>query len=131
MACREIFQCLWNVGQEFDRLLRNRAGKSFNLCMQFGRDWIDAEAFECIYERVSKAVQAVAMLYDALPLHVIQDFPYLLWRKFVMIQERNEARDGAFEVDVVFPEGVVGIDQQSLGAIGDCGNGGLLLSLQA
>ncbi len=34
-----------------------------------------------------------------------------------MVQKRNEVRDGALEIDVVFPERVVGIDQQGLRAI--------------
>ncbi len=35
-----------------------------------------------------------------------------------MVQKRNEAGDGALEINVVFPERVVGVDQQSLRAIG-------------
>jgi hypothetical protein len=34
-----------------------------------------------------------------------------------MVEERNELRDRPFEIDVVFPERVIGIDEQSLGAI--------------
>ena len=36
---------------------------------------------------------------------------------FAMVEERNELCDRPFEVDVVFPERVIGIDEQSLGAI--------------
>jgi hypothetical protein len=32
-----------------------------------------------------------------------------------MIQERNEAGDGALEIDVVLPERVVGVDEEGLG----------------
>jgi hypothetical protein len=32
----------------------------------------------------------------------------------VMIQERNKAGDRSFEVDVVFPQGVIGVDEQGL-----------------
>jgi hypothetical protein len=32
-----------------------------------------------------------------------------------MIQERDEASDGALEVDVVLPERVVGVDEEGLG----------------
>ena len=31
-----------------------------------------------------------------------------------MIQKRDEAGDGALEINVVFPEGVVGVDEQGL-----------------
>ena len=35
----------------------------------------------------------------------------------MVIQERNEVRDGALKVNVVFPKRIVGIDQQGLRAI--------------
>ena len=35
-----------------------------------------------------------------------------------MVQERNKIRNGAFEVNVVFPESVIGVDEQRLPAIG-------------
>ena len=62
-----------------------------------------------------EAVQAVAVLHDAFALDVVEHFAHLLGRKFVMIQKRDEARDRALEVDVVFPERVVGVDEEGLG----------------
>ena len=35
----------------------------------------------------------------------------------MMVEKRNKIRDGAFEVNVIFPKGVVGIDEQRLGAV--------------
>jgi hypothetical protein len=64
---------------------------------------------------VRKTVQAVAVRYDAFALHIIQNCPNLLGRKFVMIEEGNEFGDGALEIDVIFPEGVIGVDEESLG----------------
>jgi hypothetical protein len=34
----------------------------------------------------------------------------------MVIEKRNEIRDGAIEVNVVFPERIVGIDEERLGA---------------
>jgi hypothetical protein len=34
-----------------------------------------------------------------------------------MVEERNELGNRPFEIDVVFPERVIGIDEQSLGAV--------------
>jgi hypothetical protein len=34
-----------------------------------------------------------------------------------MIEKRNERDNRPFEIDVVFPERVIGIDEQSLGSI--------------
>src|SRR5208282_2748181 len=36
---------------------------------------------------------------------------------FAMVEERNELCNRPFEIDVIFPERVIGIDEQSLGAV--------------
>jgi hypothetical protein len=64
-----------------------------------------------------EAVQAVAVLDDGIPLDVVQHQANCLRRVFAMIEERNELCDRPFEVDVVFPERVIGIDEQNLDAI--------------
>src|SRR5208283_3965762 len=43
--------------------------------------------------------------------------PNHLRRVLAMVEERNELGDRPFEIDVIFPERVIGIDEQSLGAI--------------
>jgi hypothetical protein len=55
------------------------------------------------------------VLEDAFALDVIKDFADLFGREFVMIQEFDKARNGALEVDIVLPESVVGVDEESLG----------------
>ncbi len=90
-------------------------GEAVDLGVQLGRDRLDAKPLESIDQRVRETVQAVSMLHDALALDVVEHFAYLLGREFVMIQERNEEGDGALEVDVVFPECVVGVDEEGLG----------------
>src|SRR5207253_10023089 len=65
----------------------------------------------CIDQSVSKTVQPIPMLEDALTLDVVQDCKYLLRRILVMIQERDEVRDRPLEVDIVLPERVVGINE--------------------
>jgi hypothetical protein len=35
----------------------------------------------------------------------------------MMVEKRNKIRDGALEVNVIFPERIIGIDKQRLGAI--------------
>src|SRR5208282_2502486 len=52
-----------------------------------------------------------------LPLHVVQYQANRLRRVFAMVEERNELGDRSFEIDVVFPERIIGIDEQSLGAV--------------
>ncbi len=75
----------------------------------------NAQALKRIDQRVREAVQAVAVRDDAFALDVVEHFAHLLGRELVMIEKRNEARDGALEVDVVLPERVVGVDEEGLG----------------
>src|SRR5579872_1647390 len=82
--------------------------------VQFRRHGNGAEALKGIDQRMGKALQAVSVLDDAFALDIVEHFAHLLGREFMMIEERNEARDGALEVDVVLPERVVGINEECL-----------------
>jgi hypothetical protein len=55
------------------------------------------------------------MLDDALAFHIVQNFADLFRRELMMIQERDEPRDRPLEVNIVLPERVVGVDEESLG----------------
>ena len=90
-------------------------GEAVDLGVQLGRDRLDAQPLEGVDQRMGEAVQSVAMLHDAFALHVVEHFAHLLGRELVMIQKRDEAGDGALEVDVVLPERVVGVDEEGLG----------------
>jgi hypothetical protein len=63
---------------------------------------------------MGKAVQPIAMLYDALAFYLVQDATNLLGRIFLMIEKGNEIGDGSLKVNVVFPQRVVRIYQQVL-----------------
>ena len=64
-----------------------------------------------------EAVQPVAVGDDDSAFHLVQHLAHLLRRVLAMIQERNEAGDGALKIDVVFPQRVVGVDEQRLRAV--------------
>src|SRR5258708_2562030 len=66
---------------------------------------------------MSKAVQAVAVLDDGFPLHVVQHQANHLGGVLTMVEKRYELGNRPLEIDVVFPERVIGIDEQSLGVI--------------
>jgi hypothetical protein len=51
---------------------------------------------------------------NVLSLDLVQDFAYLLRRVLVMVEKRDEVRNGTLEIDVIFPERVVSVDQESL-----------------
>src|SRR5258706_14180737 len=98
-------------------MVQNQVRKTGDLSMQFGRDRLQAEPLERVYQRVRKTVQPVSMLHHAFPLHIIEHLPHLLGRKLVMIQKRNEASDSPLKVNVVLPERVVGVDEKRLGLV--------------
>src|ERR1700733_931650 len=99
----------------FEWLIGDGVGKAVDLGVQFRRDRPDAQALKSIDQRMRKAVQAISMFQDAIALHVIEHFAHLLGRKLVVVQKRNEADDGPLKVNVVLPEGVVSVDEESLG----------------
>src|SRR5260221_10857669 len=85
-----------------------------NMRLQVGGDWPDADRIKRVGRSVGETAQAVSLLPDAFSLHVVEHLAHLLGRKLVMIEKRNEARNGPLEVDVVFPQRVVGVDEESL-----------------
>ena len=115
MPGRKILQRVGHFRNNLQRTVGNGVRKALNLSVQVRRDRPHAEPFECVDQRVREAVQTITVSYDALALHIIEHFADLLGRKLVVIQKRNELGDGPFKVDVVFPERVVGVDQQGLG----------------
>jgi hypothetical protein len=51
---------------------------------------------------------------DGFAFDSIQSLSDFSGRVLVVIEIADEGRDGALEVDVVFPEGVVGVDEERL-----------------
>ncbi len=59
-------------------------------------------------------MQPVSMADDAFALDVIENLADLGRCALAVIEKRNKVGDGALEVDVVFPERVIGVNQQRL-----------------
>ena len=57
-----------------------------------------------VFQRTREAAHAVAVLADVEALGFIEDVPGIAARIAKRLDEREEALDSAFEVDVVFPE---------------------------
>ena len=98
-------------------MLGNTVSKAVNCLVQLGRERVDCKAFEGLHQGVREAVQSVSVGENAFALHVVQHFAHLLWGILVMLQKRNKLRNGTLEVNVVFPERVIGIDEQRLRAV--------------
>src|SRR5690242_21868183 len=95
-------------------MIGNAVGEAHDLLVQLGRYGLKRYALERVHQGMGEAMHAVSVPDDAVALHLIQDFPHLLRRVGVVIEERDELGDGALEVDVVLPERVVGVNEQSL-----------------
>ena len=98
-------------------MVGNFVGEVVDLLVQCGRDRLYREPLQRLSERMSEAVQTVAMGQNGLALHLIQNFPDFRWRQLLMVQKRNEAGNRTLEVDVVLPERVVCVDEQCLGTV--------------
>src|SRR5262245_17239738 len=64
---------------------------------------------------MSKTMRAVAAFQNGFAFYLIQKQADLVGSHLLMVEPAHELRDGSLEVDVVLPQRVVGIDEQSLG----------------
>ena len=114
MPARKLRQRVRHTRQQFNLLFGNRVRKSANAFLfLFGnRGW--AQPLKAGHHRMRKTRQAVPARKNRLALHGVQRLPHLGRRVFMMIQIADERRNRPLKVDVVFPERVVGINQQGL-----------------
>ena len=89
-------------------------GETVDGLVQRGRQRLDRQLLEALDQRQREAVHAVAVLANVLALHVVQHLAHLVGRELAMVEKGNEVGNRALEVDVVFPERVVRINEQVL-----------------
>jgi hypothetical protein len=63
---------------------------------------------------LAKAVEAVSAGLDGGVLDTVEVVADLFVGVDAVVEVGDEGGDGTFEVDVVFPEGVVGVDEEGL-----------------
>ena len=73
------------------------------------------EAFEAGDEGFLEAGDAVAVGEDSFAFDFVELEADLGGGVFVVVEAGDEGGDGSFEIDIVFPEGVVGIDEEGFG----------------
>jgi hypothetical protein len=95
-------------------VLSDDVGEAENGFVHCGRDRFDGEALECVHECVRETLQPVTVAHNAITLYVVEHATDLFWGMFLMIKERNELCDCTLKVDIVFPERIVGVDEESL-----------------
>jgi hypothetical protein len=103
-----------DVGEEFDLLIGDGLGEAFDATVLLGGEGNVGELLETGDEGAAEAVQAVAVGEDGCVLDTVEVAADLFGGVDAVIEVGDEAGDGALEVDVVFPKGVVGVDEQGL-----------------
>src|SRR5581483_1331314 len=114
MPWGKILQGFRNSRQNLHRLFGNRARQSVNRFVKRRSDWFHRKLLKRHYQRMCKAAQPIPMGDDALALDFIQDFADFRRRPLALIQKRNKFRNCPLKIDIVFPERIVGIDQEIL-----------------
>src|SRR5947209_12415535 len=114
MSRAEVSERLRNPRHELDRLLGYSACDSMDSLVQSWSDGLNRKPLEGVDQRNHETLQPIAVLLDPFSFHLVQDLAHLLRRKFLMVQKRNEAGDGPLEINIVFPERVISINEQGL-----------------
>jgi len=122
MAGAEIFQGFRHAPDQFDRMFSDGMGESTYRFMQVGCDGAIREPFKTRDKGLGEALQAVSMGENGLVFDCIQKQPDFLAGMGLMVEQGDEFRDGAFEVNVVLTERIIEVDEQRLLAVlGDRG----------
>jgi len=117
MAGAEVGECRVDVRQKLDLLIGDGLGEAFDApVLLVGKRGV-SQLFEAGDQRTAKAVQAIAVGENSIVLDTVEVFADLFCGVDAVIKVRDEAGDRALKVDVVFPESVVGVDQQCLARV--------------
>jgi hypothetical protein len=122
MAGGEVGEGWGHVGKEFYLLVGDGLGEALDAAVLLLGERLVGEPFETGDERASEAVEAIAVTEDGVVLDAIEMAANLFGGVDAMVEVGDEAGDCPLEVDVVLPEGVVGVDEEGLA--GRAGDGG-------
>jgi hypothetical protein len=109
------------VGEEFDLLVGDGLGEAFDAAMLLFCEGGVRELLEAGNKGPVEALQTVAVSEDGCVLDTVKMAADLFRGVDAVIEVGDEAGDCALEVDVVLPEGVIGVDKQCL--VGDAAEG--------
>lgn len=111
-------------GEELDLLVGDGLGEADDAVVALGGDGRGGELLEAGDERVAEGGDAVAVLGDRGALDGVEAFADLFGGVDAVVEVGDEGGEGALEVDVVLPKGVVGVEEKGLGeaARGSCGD---------
>ena len=114
VALGQLGESCGNAGQEFDLLPGDGVGKAANALGFLFSHGLGAQALKAGDQRAGEAAETVAVGKDGFALDGVEGLAHFSRCVGVVIEVADEGGDGPLEVDVVFPEGVVGIDEQGL-----------------
>ncbi len=110
----QIRQCLGDAGKKLDLVVGDRIGEAVEAAVLLVGDGGAGELFEAIDQRAAEAAKTVTVGSDGGVLAVVQMLANLDWSVDLVVEVGDERGDGALEVDIVLPECVVGVDQESV-----------------
>ena len=116
VALGEIGECFGNAVENFWWRAFELDDAIVNLCERFALDLLVGELEICFFERAAEAADAIAVLADIFALGFVEDVPDVCAGVAARLDERDEIFDQLFEEDIVFPEGVVGVDEKGVSA---------------
>jgi hypothetical protein len=110
----EVGQRVRDAGEKLDLLVGDGVGEADDAIVLFWCDGLIGELFEAGDKGLVEALEAVAVFLDGLVLDVVEMLADLVGGKLSVIEIGDEAGDRALEVDVVFPKGIVGVEEKGL-----------------
>jgi len=123
MARGEVGDGEGDRGEELDLLIGDGLGEADDALVALRGDGCGGELLEAGDERKAEAGEAVAAGGDGGALDCVEVFADLFGGVDAVVEVGDEGGDRALEVDVVFPERVVGVDEEGLGAATGGGGG--------
>src|SRR5579859_4135838 len=111
-----------DTGEKLDFLFGDGVGEAADALALFIGDRLGAETLKTIDEGTGEAGETVAVSENGFALAGVEGVADFGGRVFVMIEIADKGCDRTLEVDVVFPERVVGVDEKGL-AGGEVGHG--------
>ena len=125
VALVEVGESFVDAGEELDFLVGDGVDEGDNAVVLFAGDGGVGELLEACDQGAVEALEAVAVGGDGGVLAEVEVLADFFVGVDAVVEVGDEGGDGALEVDVVFPEGVVGVEEQGLGGFERrCGRGG-------
>ena len=121
VASEEVGEGFGDVGEDFDLLVGDRLGEAEDAGVLFFGEGAVGQLLEAGDEGLAEAVESVAVGGDGGMLDLVEMAADLFGSVDAVVEVGDERGDGPLEVDVVLPEGVVGVDEERLigGMAGD------------